>query len=498
MTPLRRGLITVALVLGPVMQVLDSSVMSIALTSMQGTLSAAQDQIAWVLTAYLIAVAVMTPLWGAMTDRFNRKSLFLFAIAGFTVASVLSGLGDTLNEVLVYRFLQGMFGAALVPLSQAGLMDVYEPKDYGVAMSWWGVGIMFGPVFGPTIGGYITEWYSWRWVFFMNVPVGLFGFLMVGLLVPPTTARRRRPFNYFGYLMLAVALGSLQFVLDRGERLDWWASPLMVGLACISAAAFWVFLVNSFTAAHPFVDPLILANRNFLFGMLLRVVFGILLFGSLVLIPPFLQNMLGYPVADAGLMMAPRGLATMVAAIIVGRIVKYLDPRKLIAFGMSLAAISAWQMSLLTLDASMSWIVVLIMLQGAGFACFFIPLSTATFSDMAAEQRDQGTAFFALTGNIGRSAGVAVLAGFLARNTQANHARLSEHASPFNDLIAHVPLPEAWNLAETAGLAALNAEITRQASMLAYIADFQLLTAVLVFCLPLTLLMRNPRRIEAK
>ncbi len=496
-TGLRLWAITVALIMAPLLQVLDTAIMSIALKQMQGSLSATQDQIAWVLTSYLIAVAVMTPLWGAISGRFGRKPLMLIAIAGFMAFSLLSGRSETLTEILVYRFCQGALGAALIPLSQSALFAIYRREDFGIAMSWWGVGIMFGPIIGPTIGGYITEYYSWRWAFYLNIPVGLLAFLMILVLVPRPGHRLKRPFNYFGYTMLAIAVASLQFILDRGERFDWFASPTIMILAGVSAAALWVFVVNSLTARTPFVDPAIFRDRNYMFGMVLRVLFGAMLFGSLVLVPPFVQNLGRYPLIDSGLIMAPRGAGAMFAALFVGRLLKVVDPRKVIFFGMSVAAITMWQLSTFTEDIDMTRILVINFIQGIAFSCFIIPVNTVAFSTMAAEQRDVGTAFYSLLNNIGRSLGIALLAGYLVRATQVNHARLSEFVTPFRDSFRHGAVPELWDLTSPQGLAAVDHVLGRQAELIAYIADFRLLAAIIFVCVPVLLLMRNPHRIKA-
>jgi DHA2 family multidrug resistance protein len=487
---LRKALITATLCTGPIMQVLDSSAVAVALNHMQGSLSAAQDQMAWVLTSYLIAVAVATPFWGAMTEKFSRKMLFNFAIAMFSVTSFFCGTASGLTELLIFRAIQGIFGAALIPLSQAALMDIYDPKDYGIAMGWWGVGLMFGPVFGPTIGGYVVEWYSWRWTFFINVPLGLASFLAVWMLVPRTSARRRRKFNYYGYIVLAIGLGCLQFVLDRGQRYDWLESTAIITLLCVAGASFWLFIVNSITSENPFIDPVILKNPNFAIGLLLRAMFGLLLFGAIILIPPFLQKIAGYPVVDAGLMMAPRGLATMASAMIVGRLVRLVDPRLIIICGASMAGISSWEMSLLPADAPTWDILQWILIQGVGTACFFIPLNSLAFSTMGPDQRDQGTSFFALTGNIGRSIGIAILSSYLVYGSQVNKSHLVEFATPYNDVVRHVPNPDAWSFHTITGLAQLNAEVVHQAETIAYAMDFQLLAALMFGCIPLVMLMR--------
>lgn len=490
----RLRLITLALILAPLIQVFDTSLLSIALRQMQGSLSATQDQVAWVLTSYLIAVTVMTPVWGALSGVFGRKPLMLVSVAFFMFFSVLSGLSDSLTEILIFRFLQGVFGAALVPLSQSSLLSVYRREDFGIAMGWWGVGLMFGPVFGPTLGGYITEYFSWRWVFYLNLPIGLLAFVMIGLLLPRSRNTRKRKFNYYGFVMLALTVGPIQFILDRGERLDWYSSPTIIILTLIAGAALWMFVVNSLTSETPFVETAIFRDRNYLSGIILRVLFGGMLFGSLVLIPPFVQNLGGYPLIDSGLILAPRGAGAMFAALFVGRLLKYVDPRKVIVFGMATAALTMWQLSEFTEDIDMTTIVVINFIQGIAFSCFIVPVNTVAFSTIAPEHRDAGTSFYSLLNNIGRSMGIALLAGFLVRNTQVSHAVLVEHLTPFNSHIQHFGMPDIWNLTDPSGLAAINQVITRQAELISYIADFRLLAIVLLVCMPVVLFMRSPMR----
>lgn len=490
----RLKLITVALILAPLIQVFDTSILSVALLQMQGSLSATQDQIAWVLTSYLIAVAVMTPVWGALSGIFGRKPLLLICIAVFMVFSLLSGTSDSLAEILIYRFMQGVFGAALIPLSQSSLLSIYRREDFSVAMGWWGVGIMFGPVFGPTLGGYITEFFSWRWAFYLNLPVSLLAFVMIWLLVPRAHNRTRRRFNYFGFVMLAITVASIQFILDRGERLDWFSSPTIIILALMAGAAAWVFVVNSMTSHTPFVDPRIFRDRNYVSGIVLRVLFGAMLFGSLVLIPPFVQNLGGYPLIDSGIIMAPRGAGAMVAALVLGRVLKVVDPRKVILIGMATAAATMWHLSTLTDDIELATIIINNFIQGVSFSCFIVPVNTIAFSTMAPDLRDVGTSFYSLLNNIGRSMGIALLASFLARNTQVSHAVLSEFVSPFNDHVRHFTMPEAWDLSTAAGLMALNVAVNRQAELISYIADFRLLSVILIVCIPVIAMMRNPHR----
>ncbi|MGI9388023.1 MAG: DHA2 family efflux MFS transporter permease subunit [Methyloligellaceae bacterium] len=489
---LRLKLITIALILAPLLQVFDTAIISIALRQMQGSLSATQDQIAWVLTSYLIAVGVMTPLWGALSGNFSRKSLLLVSIGGFMVFSVLAGLSDSLTEILIHRSLQGAFGAALIPIAQSSLLSIYPREDYSIAMSWWGVGIMLGPVVGPTLGGYITEYYSWRWAFYLNLPIGVLAFTMVALLVPRPGNRVKKKFNYFGFVMLAITVAAVHFILDRGERFDWLSSPTIVVLCFIAASTLWVFVVNSLTSSVPFVDPNLFRDRNYVSGIILRVLFGAMLFGSLVLVPPFLQNIGGYPLVESGIIMAPRGAGAMFAALFLGRLLKIIDPRKVIAFGMIVAAATMWIFSTFTGDIDATTVIIVHFVQGFAFSSFIIPLNSVAFSTISPEQRDVGTAFYSLLNNIGRSLGIAFLASYLARNTQATRAILSEHISPFNDGFRHLGVPDVFNFSDPAGLMALNRLVNRQAELVSYIIDFQLLTALIIVCLPVIFLMQSP------
>ncbi|GBE43866.1 putative multidrug resistance protein EmrY [bacterium BMS3Bbin10] len=492
----RLKLITIALILAPLIQVFDTALLSIALRQMQGSLSATQDQMAWVLTSYLIALAVMTPFWGAISSIFGRKPLLLLSIVGFVTFSMLSGTSDTLREILIYRFFQGAFGAALIPLSQSALLSIYPREDFGIAMGWWGVGIMFGPVFGPTLGGYLTEYFNWRWVFYLNLPLGLLAFAMIAALVPRQRNTTRRAFNYLGFIMLAITVASVQFVLDRGERLDWFSSPAIIVLCLAAAGAFWVFTVNSATSRTPFVDPAIFRDRNYVFGIVLRILFGVFLFSSLVLVPPFLQNQGGYPLIDSGIIMASRGVGAMIAAMFTGRMLKFIDPRKVILAGMMLSAYSMWEFSNFTQDIDLTVVLINNFAQGIALSFFIIPVNTVAFSSIAPEQRDVGTAFYSLLNNIGRSLGIALFASYLARNTQAVHEILRADITPFNDALRHVGVPEVWNLDTLAGLQAVNAMVSAQAELIAYIIDFRLLAAIIVICMPVVFLLRNPLKAE--
>lgn len=491
---LRLKLVTIALILAPLVQVFDTTTVAISLRHMQGELSATQDQVAWVLTSYLITLTVMTPLWGALGGIFGRKPLLLIAIVAFTTFAMLSGQSTSLTEVLIWRACQGMFGAALLPLAMSSLLSIYPREDLGVAMAWWGVGMMFGPVFGPTIGGYVTEYLNWRWAFYLNLPIGLLAFVMVALLVPRAGQRPRRKFNYFGFVTLGIGIAALQFILDRGERLDWLNSPLIITLALVGAGSLWLFVVNSMTSQTPFIDPAIFKDRNYLGGTVLRTLFGVLIFGSLVLLPPFVQDIGGYPPLLSGYVLAPRGAGTMLASFLVGYMLKYVDPRKVIAAAMVTIAFTMWEFSQFTEDIDTTWLVVINFVQGLGFGAFMVPLNSVAFTTLPPEQRDAGTAFYSLLNNIGRSVGVALFSSYLARASQGFQSTLSEAIRPGSEVLRHVILPAPWSLTDVAGIAALDRLVMRQSKLLAYIADFQLLAIVIAACMPILLFMNDPRK----
>ena len=493
-TGLRLKLVTISLILAPLVQVFDTTIVSIALRQMQGALSATQDQIAWVLTSYLITLTVMTPLWGALGGIFGRKPLLLISIVGFTFFALMCGVSSTLDEILIYRALQGFFGAALLPLAMSALLSIYPRSEFGTAMAWWGVGVMFGPVFGPTVGGYVTEYLDWRWAFFLNLPVGCLAFVMVLVMLPRAGNRPRRPFNYFGFLTLAVAIAAIQFILDRGQRLDWFQSSLVVTLALVAFAALWLFVVNSFTAKTPFIDPLIFADRNYVGGTVLRTLFGVLLFGSLILLPPFVQEMGGYSVLDAGFIMAPRGFGTMVGSLFIGRVIRYVDPRKVIGIAMVVIAGTMWELSTFTEDIDRLQITLNGFAQGMGFAGFMVPLNAVAFSTLPDDQRDAGTSFYSLLNNVGRSIGIAIFSTYLAWASQTNRAILNENISPLNPALKHLNLPDAWNLAEAVGLANLERLVARQGKLVAYIHDFELLAIAIAVCIPILFFMNNPHK----
>ncbi len=459
---------------------------------MQGSLSASQDQITWVLTSFIVAAAIATPLTGWMCDRFGLKKVFLASIAGFTAASVLCGLSESLAQIVAARMLQGVFGAALVPLSQAVLLDINPREKHGSAMAIWGMGVMIGPILGPTIGGWLTDSYNWRWVFFINVPVGSLAFYGVWKYISDTPAARRMNFDLFGFATLSVAIGALQLLLDRGEQNDWFATRETWIEAVALALSFAYFAAH--TAMRPagqsFFNYRLLKNSNYVTGLLFIFIIGMVLFATRALTPTMLQGLMGYSARIAGLVTAPSGIGTMLAMLVVGKLTGKVDVRILLATGLSITAFSLWQMAGYTLVMGQGDIIWPGVIQGIGLGLVFVPLSAATFATLAPAMRAEGTAIYSLVRNIGSSVGIAMVQALLVRNTQVAHASLVERVSTANINVQEAPVLAAYNLAIPDGLAALNGEITRQASMIAFVDDFWLMLILTLAVIPLVLIIR--------
>jgi DHA2 family multidrug resistance protein len=483
--PINRRMITLSIMLATIIQALDGTIANVALPHMQGSLSASQDQITWVLTSFIVAAAIATPLTGWLCDRFGQKNVFLVSVAGFTLASVLCGLSATLGEIVAARLLQGVFGAALVPLSQAVLLDINPREKHGSAMAVWGMGVMIGPILGPTLGGWLTDSYDWRWVFFINVPVGALAFYGIWKYIRPTAAARKMRFDAFGFATLSLAIGALQMLLDRGEQNDWFASSETWIEAIVLALSFaWFAAHTALTpAGQSFFNYRLLKNANYVSGLLFIFIVGLVLFATRALTPSLLQGLMGYPAQLAGMVTAPSGLGTMVAMMLVGRLVGRYDVRLLLALGFAITAFSLWQMSGYTLVLSTGDIIWPGVIQGLGLGLVFVPLSAATFATLSPEMRAEGTAIYSLVRNIGSSVGIALVQALLVRNTQTVHSALAER------VVVSDTAPDA--------LAMLNAEVTRQASMIAYVDDFWLMTLLTLAVIPLLLLIRPAAKTAA-
>jgi DHA2 family multidrug resistance protein len=476
------------------MQALDNTIANVALPRIQGSLSATQDQMAWVLTSYIIAAAIMTPLSGWLAGQIGRKRVFLFSVAGFTVASALCGLAQSLPEIIVARLFQGLCGAALIPMSQAVLLDINPPERHAKAMALWVMGVTIGPILGPALGGWLTEHYNWRWVFYINVPFGILSFLGILTFMPETQIRRSR-FDFFGFTALSLAIGALQLTLDRGQLKDWFNSTEIWIEATVSGVAFYLFVVHMLTTSKAaFVSPALFRDRNFVTGNVFIFVVGVVLFATLALLPPMLQDLLNYPVVLTGLVTAPRGIGTLAAMFIVGRLMGRIDTRFIIATGFGLTALSCWQMTGFYLQMDSSSVVWSGLAQGLGTGFVYVPLAAITFATLSPQFRNEGTALFSLVRNVGSSIGISVVETMLTRNTQTMHSRLAEQITPYNDVL-HSQSTAA--LSTTHGLAMLNHGVTDQAAMIAYNNDFKLMMVLTLAAIPLVMLLRSENRKKA-
>jgi MFS transporter, DHA2 family, multidrug resistance protein len=484
----RRRLITVSVMLASIMQALDNTIANVALPRIQGSVSATQDQMAWVLTSYIIAAAIMTPLSGWLAGQIGRKRVFLYSVVGFTVASMLCGLAQSLPQIVLARLLQGFCGAALVPLSQAVLLDINPPARQARAMAVWVMGVTLGPIIGPALGGWLTEDYNWRWVFYINVPFGILAFLGILSFLPEGLIGKSR-FDFFGFTALSVGIGAFQIMLDRGQLKDWFSSTEIWVEAAVAAVALYLFVVHMLTTTKTrFVSPALFRDRNFITGNLFIFIVGAVLFATLALLPPLLQDLLNYPVVTTGLVTAPRGMGTLVAMFIVGRMMGKVDIRLIISTGFALTAMSCWQMTGFDLQMDSSKVVWSGVSQGLGTGFVYVPLAAAAFATLSPALRNEGTAIFNLIRNLGSSIGISVVNTLLTRNTQIVHSTLGERVTRFTPLL-HAPLP--GGPASPRSLAGLNARMTEQAAMIAYNNDFQMMMLLSLVAIPLVLLLRK-------
>jgi MFS transporter, DHA2 family, multidrug resistance protein len=497
--PLNRPMVTVSIMLATIMQTLDSTIANVALPHMQGALSASQDQIAWVLTAYIVAAAIATPLTGWLVDRFGQKNIFLASIGGFTVASMLCGMSNSLAEIVAARLLQGVFGAALVPLSQVVLLDINPPEKHGPAMAIWGVGVMVGPILGPTLGGWLTDSYNWRWVFFINVPIGLLAIYGMWKYIRPVPGRRRMRFDVFGFATLSLAIGALQLLLDRGEQNDWFSSTetWIEAIALVVMATYFVAHSVMTPADRSFVDFRLFKNSNFVSGVSFIFITGLVLYASRALLPTMLETLMNYPAATTGMVTAPSGLGTMITILIVGRFIGKIDLRLLLFVGFVITAVALWQMAHYSLVMSESDIVWPNLLQGIGMGLVFVPLSAASFATLNPAMRPQGTALYSLIRNIGSSIGISLVQTLLVRHTVMAHASLTERITYSNPAWNNPAVARAYDLSTSSGAALLDSSVTQQAAMMAYIHDFWLMLFLTLAAMPLLLLIRPPAKRDA-
>ena len=481
--------ITVCVTLAAFLEALDGTIANVALPYMQGTMSATQDQMGWVLTSYLVASGIMTPVSGFLTDRFGMRRVLLISVAGFTLTSMSCGVAQSLPQIVLFRLLQGVFGAPLVPLSQTVLMNVYPKEKQGSAMSIWSLVVTTGPAIGSAVGGWLTFTYGWRYVFFVNVPVGAACFAGLWVFFSSPSEKKAPPkLDWLGFGSLSIAIGTLQLLLDRGEEKDWFGSPEICIEGIVAGSAFYVFLIQTFTAGNPFFRPALLWDRNYSAGALFVTVVGLSFFASLALQPPYLQSLMGYPILTTGLVLAPSGLAQMATAVVAGRLVGKVDARLLLATGLGLIAWSFQARTGWTPDVGPSAIVINGVLQGCGIGLLFVPLSVAALSSLSPEIRAEGASFFTLARLLGASVGVAVVNAMIVRNTQINHEEISRYVTATNPGLLDPAVAHVLSPFTAEGRAALDAVVTNQAQVIAYM----MLTFATLAMFPLILLFRKP------
>jgi MFS transporter, DHA2 family, multidrug resistance protein len=495
MSPTQRAFTTTAVILAMLMQVLDQTIANVALPHMQTSLGANRETITWVLTAYIVASAIAIPITGWLAEFVGRKRLFIVSVIVFTIASLLCAIANSLVMMVAFRVLQGVAGAFLVPLAQAVMFDINPPEKHGRAMSMFGAGVMIGPILGPVLGGWLTDNFNWRWVFLVNLPVGILAALMM-IRFLPAGAITKRKFDLFGFFLIAMALGGLQMMLDRGETLDWFES-WEIWIECgIAIAGLWMFAVHMLTGKNPIFDPQMFKDRNFATGLLFMAVTGLMMLAGLALLPPMLQNLFGYSVLQSGFLTAPRGIGTLVSMIVVGRLVGRIDARILIAFGMTLMFWSLWQMAGFSLDMDQHPVIVSGIIQGFALGFIFVPLNTLAFASLGAKYRTTAASLLNLARNVGGSIGISAVTVLLAQNLQISHSDLGAHITQ-SSLIPISPAITmgAPPLTDTVLMMA-DAEVNRQALMIAYLDDFHLMMIISLLCIPLVMLLRAGRKPE--
>ena len=497
-------IVAISVMFGTFMEVLDTTVVNVSLPHIAGSMSASVNEATWVLTSYLVANAIILPITGWLSSRFGRKNLLLASVTGFTGASFLCGLAPNLPLLVLFRVIQGAAGGCLQPISQAVLLEAFPPEQRGKAMGFWGLGIVVAPVMGPVLGGWLTDNYSWRWVFYINIPVGIACVIMTKLFIfdPPYLKRERGGVDYWGIGMLAVWIGSLQVVLDKGEQEDWFSSPFIKWFLSIAIVMLVAFLVREFTAERPVVNLRVFRDRTYATGAFLMTVVGFVLYGSLVLLPLWLQTLLGYPSLQAGIALAPRGLGAMLGMPIVGNIIGKFDPRKVLTAGLVLAAYTLYRFSRLNLQAGYWDFFWPQFIQGLALSMLFVPLTTITMSQISRQAMGNATSLFNLMRNMGGSIGIAMVTTLYARFTQSFVNVLGGHITRYDAPamrllrgFAHTTGGAAsdFPLADRRALAATFGLVERHAAMLAFVKLFLILAGVFLMIVPLILLMKRPR-----
>ncbi len=489
MSALWRALMLITLTTTVALYAMTLTIANVALPQMQGALAATQDQIAWVVTFNIVATAVATPMTGWVTAKFGQRPVMIVCVAGFTLATLFCGLATGLGELVFYRVLQGMFGAPVVPLSQSIVLNAYPRERHGVVQSLFGIGVVLGPTIAPTLGGYLSETYNWRWVFFMVVPFGMLSLIGVWVFVRQAGKQTGIRLDWSGFLALSFTVAAFQLMLDRGERSNWFESNEIVIEAFIAAVGLYIFIAHSLTAERPFLPPRLLADRNFAVGLLLTLIFGMLNFTPMVLLPSMLKGLQNYPDTLIGLLLAARGCGTLVGFIVMLYGSRF-DPRIWLVLGFGLQAIAGWGMAQFDINATTWDVAWTAILQGLGVGFLWVPLTLITFATLEQRYRPDGFSIFHMMRNIGSSIHISLSVALVIRTTKVNYAGMTEFVSPYNEVLKYPWARGNWNPDTTAGLAAIGGEIQRQAEMIGYINAFYFYSFTAAAVIPLIVLVR--------
>ena len=487
-----RFFLTLAVMAATVIQVLDTTIVNVALPHMAGELSASTEQISWVLTSYIVAASIVMPMTGYLTDRLGRRRYLLISIAGFVVASALCGIATSLFEIVLFRLLQGIFGASLVPLSQAIMVDSYPAHERGKALAIWGMGVMVAPILGPTIGGWLTETIDWRWTFYINVPIGVLSFMLAARHVPDT-AQKARSMDWWGLVFLAMFIGGLQYLLDRGQQEDWFSSESIRWSAAVLAAGLAFFIAHSaLTKRHALFDLRMFADRNFAAASIVGGAMGLSLYGGMLLQPVLFESLLQYPTFDTGVAMVPRGVGSLISMLVVGRLVGKVGAKPLIYFGIAVSVVGAWMLAHVGLDVDAAALVVPLVLQGVGIGFVFVPLSAVAFATLPRALATEAAGVYSLVRSIGSSIGISIVSVTMTRGAQSSWGALRGYVDPYR-LEVQQYLDPLRLKAQGAGLAIIARQVALQAQMLGLLQAFWLIVASFFAMIPLVMLLRTGR-----
>jgi MFS transporter, DHA2 family, multidrug resistance protein len=497
-------IVAASVMLATFMEVLDTSVANVSLPHIAGSLGASTNESTWVLTSYLVANAIVLPASGWLASAVGRKRLLMVCIVVFTLASLACGAAQSLGMIIVARVLQGIGGGALQPLAQAILLESFPPEGRGAAMAVYGMGVVVAPIVGPTLGGYITDNYSWRWIFYINLPVGVLALLMIQTFVAdPVYVRRERAgrIDYLGFALLALWVGTLQLALDKGQEDDWFDAVWIRWATLVIVVGLAGFLARELRSSTPIVDLRVLAERNFAAGVVLITVMGAILYASIAVVPLFLQTLLGYPAVKSGEAVSPRGLGSLVSMVVVGRLVRRVDSRILIAIGFAILGGATWALGGLNLEIGMRNVVVPQIVSGLAMGFIFVPLTTSAMAGLRNEQIGSATGLYNLMRNVGGSMGIAAATTRLARSAQVHQAVLTQNLNAYDpeyqqrlsDIASALATRGAAGTATDQAQGVIYAIVQRQAMLLAFVDTFRLVAVLCVLCVPLVLLFRKAR-----